>query len=220
MIASELISYDIPPLKLTDTGVKALDWMEEFKVKDMPVINKNKYIGILEESDVLDRNNIDDPISTYDLNFRKPFVYQSQHLFEAIARLVENEVDVLPVLNEQEDYVGLITTSAILEFFAKTVSISSQGSIITLELNINDYSLAEISKIVESDNAKILASFITSHIESTKLEVTLKINKTDITRILHTFERFNYTITASYNESEYYEDLKNRYDEFMRFLNT
>lgn len=220
MIASELISYDIPPLKLTDTGSKALEWMEEFKVKDMPVIDKNKYIGIIEESDVLDRNNIEDKINSYNLNFRKPFVYQNQHLFEVIAQLVENEVDILPVLNEQEDYIGLITTSAILEFFAKTVSISNQGSIITLELNINDYSLAEISKIVESDDAKILASFITSHIDSTKLEVTLKINKTDITRILHTFDRFNYTVTASYNESEYHEDLKNRYDEFMRFLNT
>jgi len=220
MVASELISYDIPPLKLTDSGSKALEWMEEFKVKDMPVIDRNKYIGIIEESDVLDRNNIEDKINSYNLNFRKPFVYQNQHLFEAIAQLVENEVDVLPVLNEQEDYLGLITTSAILEFFAKTVSISNQGSIITLELNINDYSLAEISKIVESDDAKILASFITSHVDSTKLEVTLKINKTDITRILHTFDRFNYTVTASYNESEYHEDLKNRYDEFMRFLNT
>ena len=79
--------------------------------------------------------------------------------------------------------------------------------------------MAEIAKLVESDDAKILASFITSHVDSKKLEVTLKINKTEITRILHTFERFNYIVTASYNESEYYKDLQNRYDEFMRFLN-
>ena len=42
MIASELISYDIPPLKLSDTGAKALDWMEEFKTSDIPVIDNNK----------------------------------------------------------------------------------------------------------------------------------------------------------------------------------
>ena len=95
MIASELISYDIPPLKLTDTGSKALEWMEEFKVKDMPVIDKNKYIGIIEESDVLDRNNIEDKINSYNLNFRKPFVYQNQHLFEVIAQLVEASADYL-----------------------------------------------------------------------------------------------------------------------------
>lgn len=219
MTASELISYDIPPLKLTDSGEKTLEWMEEFKVKDLPVIQDRKYIGIIEESDVLDRNNLDDKISTYNLNFRKPFIYQHQHLFEAISQLVENDVDVLPVLNSDNEFLGLITIKAIIEFFAQTVSIDNAGSIITLELNIKDYSLAEIAKIVESDDAKILASFITSHKDSTKMEVTLKINKTDITRILHTFDRFSYTVTASYNESEYHEDLKNRYDEFMRFLN-
>ncbi len=58
MTASELISYDIPPLKITDSGEKALDWMEEFKVKDLPVINERQYVGIIEESDVLDRNNL------------------------------------------------------------------------------------------------------------------------------------------------------------------
>ena len=73
--------------------------------------------------------------------------------------------------------------------------------------------------MVESDEAKILSSFITSHTDSTKLEVTLKINKTEISRILHTFERFNYTVLASYNESEYQKDMQTRYDEFMRFLN-
>ena len=94
------------------------------------------------------------------------------------------------------------------------------GSIITLEMNIRDYSMVEIAKIVESDDAKILASYLTSSIDTTKLEVTIKVNKTDITRILHTFSRYDYTVTASYNESEYYEDLKQRYEAFMRYLNT
>ena len=79
--------------------------------------------------------------------------------------------------------------------------------------------MAEIAKMVESDDAKVLSSFITSHVDSNKLEVTIKINKTDISRILHTFERFSYVVTASYNESEYHKDLKDRYDEFIRFLN-
>jgi acetoin utilization protein AcuB len=219
MNALELISYDIPPLKLSDSGTKALDWMEEFKVTCIPVINNGKYVGIIEESDVLDRNNPEDKIESYDLSFRKPAANQNQHFFELISLLVENEIDVLPVIDEQNHYTGLITVKNILQYFAKAISVANQGSIITLELNVNDYSLAEISKMVESNDAKILASFITSHTDSTKLEVTIKINKTEITRILHTFERFNYTVTASYNETEYHKDLQDRYDEFMRFLN-
>jgi CBS domain-containing protein len=219
MIASELISYDIPPLKLSDSGSKALSWMEEFKVSDIPVVDNGNYIGLIHESDILDRNDQEDKISNYNLNFRNPLAHQNQHLFELIALIVNNKVDILPVIDQNEKYLGIITMNSILTYFSKAVSIVNQGSIITLELNIKDYSLAEIAKLVESDDAKILASFITSHPDSTKLEVTLKINKTEITRILHTFERFNYVVTASYNETEYHKDLQDRYDEFMRFLN-
>ncbi|MBL1232321.1 MAG: CBS domain-containing protein [Vicingaceae bacterium] len=219
MIASQLITYEIPPLKLSDKGSRALDWMEEFKVTDLPVVNNGEYLGMIEETQLLDRSNIDDLISSYNLNFKKPFVHENQHVFEIISLIVQNEVDLLPVLGSNDKFLGIITINSILKFFSETVSIANQGSIITIQLNINDYSLAEIAKIVESDNAKILASFITSHPDSTKLEVTLKINKNEITRILATFERFNYTITASYNETDYQKDLQNRYDEFMRFLN-
>ena len=219
MIASQLITYEIPPLKLSDKGSRALDWMEEFKVTDLPVVNNGEYLGMIEETQLLDRSNIDDLISSYNLMFKKPYVHENQHVFEIISLIVQNEVDLLPVLGANDKFLGIITINSILKFFSETVSIANQGSIITIQLNINDYSLAEIAKIVESDNAKILASFITSHPDSTKLEVTLKINKNEITRILATFERFNYTITASYNETDYQKDLQNRYDEFMRFLN-
>ena len=219
MIASELISYNIPPLKTSDTGSKALDWMEEFKVTCISVIDEGKYVGLIEEADVLDRNNADDEIATYNLDCRKPAGYENQHFFELVSLFVEHDIDVLPIIDQKENYLGLITTKNMLKYFSKAISISNHGSIITLELNINDYSLAEISKMVESNDAKILASFITSHPDSTKLEVTLKINKTKISRILHTFNRFDYVVTASYNETEYHKDLQKRYDEFMRFLN-
>jgi len=219
MIATELISYDIPPLKLSDTGVKALDWMEEFKTSELPVVEGNRYIGIVSESEILDRNNVDDPIKNYNLTFKTPSVKESQHLFEVISVIVQHDINLLPVIDAKENYLGLITTKKIIQYFAQVVSVANVGSILTIEVNIKDYSLSEISRMVESDDAKILASFITSHKDSNKLEVTLKINKTEISRILHTFERFNYTVLAAYNESEYQKDLQDRYDEFMRFLN-
>jgi predicted transcriptional regulator len=219
MVASELISYDVPPLKLVDTGLKALDWMEEFKTSELPVVDNGKYIGLISESVVLDRNNLDETIDNYDFTFKNPFVLENQHLFEIISLIVQNDISVLPVVNKSQKYLGLITLKKVIHYFSKAISIANPGSILTLEVNLKDYSLAEISKLVESDDAKVLTSFITSHSDSNKLEVTLKINKTEVSRILHTFERFNYTVIASYNETEYHKDLQNRYDEFMRFLN-
>ena len=74
MIALELISYDIPPLKLSDTGVKVLDWMEEFKTTDLPVVDNNKYVGLIGESEILDRNDIEDPLKSYNLTFKTFFI--------------------------------------------------------------------------------------------------------------------------------------------------
>jgi acetoin utilization protein AcuB len=219
MIASELISYDIPPLKISDRGAKALDWMEEFKVTELPIVDDGQYLGLIGESDILDRNDIDEAISAYNLTFSTPSIQSDKHLFEVISMIVEHDVDLLPVVDSNDQYLGVITIKNILHHFSKAISVSNPGSILTLEVNLRDYSLSEIARMVESDDAKVLASFITSHADSNKLEVTLKINKTEISRILHTFERFNYTILASYNESEYQKDMQTRYDEFQRFLN-
>jgi len=219
MIASELISYDIPPLKLTDTGHKALDWMEEFKTTELPIVKDGEYLGLINETILLDSNDADGMIESFAHNLLKPFVQDSQHMFEVISTMVDNDIHILPVVNSSNQYLGVITNKMIVNNLSKVVSVSNAGSILTLEVNIKDYSLSEIARMVESDDAKVLASFITSHPDSRKLEVTLKINKTEISRILHTFERFNYVVLASYNESEYHENLQNKYDEFMRFLN-
>ena len=219
MIASELISYEIPPLKLADTGIKALDWMEEFKTTELPIVNEGEYLGLISESNLLDNNDIDGAIEGFTFHLPKPFVNENQHLFEVISKMVENDIDVLPVVNSGGKYLGIITNKMLVNSLSRVISVSNAGSILTLEINVKDYSLSEIARMVESDDAKILASFITSHPDSTKLEVTLKINKTEISRILHTFERFNYVVLASYNESEYHENLQNKYDEFIRFLN-
>jgi CBS domain-containing protein len=219
MIARALISNEIPPLKLTDNGERVLNWMDEFKVAELPLIDGKKYLGLVEEYHIIDANDVKQQLGELHLKLDRPFVLEHQHLFDVIITLAKYDVDVVAVLNANDEYLGVISSRDIIKHLAQTVSIENAGSIVTLEMNTKDYSMVEIAKIVESDNAKILSSFVSSNVDSTKLEVTLKINKSDISRILHTFDRFNYKVTASYQESEYIEDLKKRYDEFMRYLN-
>jgi hypothetical protein len=129
------------------------------------------------------------------------------------------KLSVIPVLNDKDQYLGLIHLSTLLQHFAEMASMKESGGLLVLELNIHDYSLSEISRIVESNDGKILSLYISSHIDSTKLEVTIKINKTDLSSIIQTFNRYNYTIKASFHQSEYVDDLKDRFDSFMSFLN-
>ncbi|HJM16746.1 MAG TPA: hypothetical protein QF851_04760, partial [Flavobacteriales bacterium] len=141
------------------------------------------------------------------------------HLFDIIEVLEKNNLSVVPVLDEEKQYQGVITNRKLLYTIAKSAAIQSIGGVIVLKMNNNDYSLTEIANIVESNNTKILSSYVTSTPESTKMELTLKLNTSDIVSIVKDLERFDYLITASYKEDESDVDFLERYEQLMRFLN-
>jgi signal-transduction protein with cAMP-binding, CBS, and nucleotidyltransferase domain len=219
MYARELISDDIPPLKTSDTGERALAWMDEFRVSHLPIVNSVDFLGLISESDILDFNSSSEPIGGHSLNLSRPFVYDYQHTYDVLKVMSSLKLSVIPVLNDKDQYLGLIHLSTLLQHFAEMASMKESGGLLVLELNLHDYSLSEIARIVESNDAKILSLYISSHIDSTKLEVTIKINRTDLSSIIQTFNRYNYTIKASFHQSEYVDDLKDRFDSFMSFLN-
>ena len=126
---------------------------------------------------------------------------------------------IVPVLDEENHYKGVITNRKLMYTIAKSATIQSVGGVIVLEMNNNDYSLTEIASIVESNDTKILSSYIISKPNSTNIEITLKLNKQDITAIIKDFERREYKVSASYKEEEADGDFLERYESLMRFLN-
>ncbi len=218
MRAQELITEEIPPLNHLDTGEKALIWMDEFKVSHLPVLKNGNFVGLISESDILDKMNLDETLDKLFDHLPRPYVLSSSHLYEVLHRISEHRISVLPILDEQENYIGCTSVYHLLTLIANTGSIKEPGGIIVLELNAHDYSMSQIAQIVESNNAKILSSYIMSPPDSTKLEVTLKINQIELGRIIRTFERYDYTIKASYQKSEVDDDIQNRYESLMNFL--
>ena len=148
-----------------------------------------------------------------------PFVLGSQHLFDIIEILEVNSLTVVPVLDKNKKYLGAISNRKLLYTIAKSSAVQSMGGVFVLEINQNDYSMSEIARIIEDSNAKILSSYITSVPNSTKMELTIKVNKTEIDGIISDFERFEYKIMASYQESGSQEDMMQRYESLMRYLN-
>ncbi len=219
MVARELISDAIPPLNLRDTGSKALKWMDEFRVNHLPVVENKEYLGLVSEDDIFNLNKPEEPMSSHQLAVARPFVYEEQHIYEAIKLTSKLNLTNLPVLNVQKEYVGCLTPADLVRGLASIAAIEGAGGIVVLELNVRDYSLNEISRIVESNDARILSLYISSKPESNKLELTMKIDKMDLTRILASFYRFNYVVKATFHESEFIEDVKARYDSLMNYLN-
>lgn len=219
MIVSDLITDEVPPLKHTDSVDLALNWMEEFKVNHLAVTKGKEYIGVVSEAELLDSNHPDFSIDNLKLNLRKPVIHQNQHAYDALRLMSKMNLSLLPVLDEKEEFVGSITQKSVLEKMAGITSVQEPGGIIVLQMNDNDYNLTQIASIVEGNDAKILSVNVTSSPETREIEVTLKINNEDLSRILQTFYRYNYNVKATYHQSHYEDDLKNRFNEFMRFIN-
>jgi len=217
MIAKEL-AYPIVVLKTSDTGQAALSLMEELKISHLPIVNNEEFLGLISQSDIYNLNSPDEPIGNHILSVAKPFVYQDQNIFEVFRLMSEQKLTLLPVLDNNSKYIGSISISNLVFRFAEASSFKNPGGIITLELNQNDYSLSEIAQIIESNDAKVLSLFVSSHPDSTKLEITIKLNKMDLRPVLQTFYRYNYNVTASQTQEEYNDGLKERFDSLMNYL--
>ena len=219
MNAIDLITYEIPPLVHTDTGEKALIWMDEFKVSHLPVLKNGNFVGVVSETHILDKMDVTENLDVLFQHLPRPFVLSNAHLFEILSKISEFRISVIPILDDKEQYLGCTSIYELMTSIANTSSMKDKGGIIVLEINQLDYSMAQIGQIVEGNEAKILSSTILSDASSTKLDVTLKINQEDLTSIIRTFERYDYVVKASYQNGVGAEDLQWRYDALMNYLN-
>jgi CBS domain-containing protein len=208
MHAIDLITPDIPPLRPQDDVSRALDWMEEFKVGHLPVVEGRRLVGMVKDTDLVDRNDPRASIAAVMDQVEVPFAKGGQHIYE-----------VMKLVSDMGEYLGTITEHEALRRLAQVTNISDPGSIVVLEMNQVDYSLQQIARIVEGNDAKVLSVYGHSLPGSTRMEVTLKINREDISDILQSFDRYEIQVKTTYQGSRFHDDLRGRYDELMRFIN-
>ncbi len=221
MLAKDLMSDLVPALKTSDTGSQALSWMDIFRISHLPIVNNRDFLGLISDKDIYNMNQSDEAIGNHNLSLFSPYVFEDQHIYEVIEIASRLKLTVIPVLGRNNHYLGMITLTDLVEVFADLSALKHPGGILVLEVNQNDYSLTEISQIVEGNDAKILSLYISTSIDTTRMTVTLKINRNDLSSVMRTFERYEYNIVASYLKDDEEEKLfEERYDLFMRYLNT
>ncbi|MFD1631527.1 CBS domain-containing protein [Pseudopedobacter beijingensis] len=218
MIAAELVANTILPLKPSDSVQKADNRMAEFCVTHLPIVQKHQFIGVISEEDIMQVTDTSVEVGAVKLSLMNAFVYEDQHVYDVIRAFYEQKLSILPVLSSDMEYLGLVSQQVLTESFAKIASVAERGAVIVLEIGNRDNSLSHIAQIVESNNAQILSSYISSIPDSTKLEITLKINKVEISHIVASFLRYDYTIKATYNFLDKDNGVKDRYDSLMNYL--
>ncbi len=218
MIASSLITDTIPPVFVNESCEKALIWMDEFKVAHLPVVDGTEYVGLVSDDLIFDSNDDTAPVGSLNLISHRPFVFEHQHVYEVMKLMADLNVSVIPVLDKNENYIGLTTTHKVMSALTSMAYAEQAGAVIVVEMNENDYSMAHLGQLIEGNNTKILSSYVTSSSDSTQIEVTLKLNRKDIGGVLQTLYRFEYNVKETYAGNKYEEDMQDRYDGLLKYL--
>lgn len=219
MISAELISDIIPALKTSDTVQKALDRMTEFKIYHLPIVNESQFLGLVSEDELIEIRDTQAPIGSLSLTILNPFVFDSAHIYDVMRLFSQMKLSLVPVLDQQKNYIGVVSINNLLSYTAETYAVKEPGGIIELSISNRNNSLSHMAQIVEADNAQILSSYVSSVPDSTELEVTLKINKTELSAIVASFERYDYQVKAVYNNTKNDDSSTDRYNSLMNYLN-
>lgn len=220
MLAEKLISEVITSVPPTEKGQKVLNQMDLYRVSHMPVVDDNRYLGLISDKIIYDLNLLEEPIKKEQDKFNTSHVHKDQHIFEVAALMYKLKLSVIPVLGSDHDYRGAITLYELARRFARFFSLQEVGGVIVLEVNINDYSLAHISRIIEENETKILSSFLDRIPGTQNLDVVLKLDKEDLSPVIQALNRYDYNVKGVYLDHSMLNDLyQDRYDQFMKFMN-
>ena len=222
MIAENLITESIPTVSLDEIGSKVLMLMEIFRVSHLPVVVESEYLGVVSDKEIYDAENFDEKIGKYiSPILLQPHVHINQHIFEVVGVSLGCGVSIIPVLENDHSYKGSITRTDLAIKITELFSSNEPGGIIVLELTEINYSLSQISQIIEGNDARILSLYIHKPSPSSKeLDVTIKVNVVDLSGIIQTFVRYDYLIKETYMDHSQIKSLfDDRYDQFMRYIN-
>lgn len=219
MIPEHLITKSVFAMNTSDTGMQALSWMGEFKVLHLPIVNNEKLLGVISEDDIFKLNDPEAPIGNHRLSLQKPYVFKHQHIYDVIKIVHENKLSLVPVIDDKENYIGVIGLYELTQFYSELASANQPGGVIVLAVDVNNYMVSQIGQIIEENDAHILSLYTLNSHNSNKVDIYIKIDKTDLRPIIKSFERFDYDVLESYMESDFNNELEDRYDSLMHYLN-
>lgn len=219
MLAADLINHNIPVLKPTDTVARAMELMNNARMSQLVVADGGTYLGMVEEDLLLDYDE-GTILNNTAIDYLGVFVLGYQHLYELLGTASRYDLKCLAVLDDEQTFVGTLVVADLYQRFAELLGTYEPGAIIEMNLSTRDYSLSEISRLIESENAKVTGSYVTGNTQDydNPLRITLKLNKTDISAIVATLERFGYIIDATYAHTPFEHVDQQRYDMLMKYL--
>lgn len=219
MLASALINTEITALRPSDTVNTALNWMDEFKVRHLPVVEDGKLLGMIGDMNLLAVEDEHTPLGQLPLHSEDIHAHDHQQLFEFLHFFKNYGLSLIPILNKAGNYQGVIGEADLFHYFAEAFS-TELGGVLMLSMDYRDYSLSEISRLVESNKARVIGTLVEVDPENNnRLFLTLKLNTSDTRYVVATLERFGYKLIGQFQWQEEAVSVESdRLNSLMKFL--
>src|ERR1043165_529458 len=218
MLTGNLQTQTLPYLRLSDKVYQALELMNENHVEHLPIVDGEKYVGMISEGDLSQAENDHSTLEQFSQSISNPSVKDDEHVLKAIQVAVQNGLTVVPIVGEESDLIGVVTYTDLLKYSSEFMSLNEPGGLIVLEIESKDYSFNEISRIIEGNEAQIKQ--LNTNVDPTTglMEVTIKINKTEVSDIVASFQRHEYNVKYYFGEELFENELRTNYDNLMNYL--
>lgn len=218
MTAENYIDTSIPYVTPDYTCSRVLSLMDTFKMSYLPVVENDIYLGMVSEDELYDKSLFEEKMSEFGI-MRAPLVLSTQHVLDVLAVATHFSVPIVPVVNADRKYLGSVTSQNLLNALSKITNVQSKGAVLVLEMGVHDYSLSEIARIVESENAKLISSYVTEYEDSTRIDVTLVVNMAEISPVVKSLERYGYKVNTFFSGSNKIDDFyRERYELLMNYM--
>lgn len=219
MNSIEALFADISPVLISETGTRAFDVMTEYRLEHIPITDEGVFSGMLYMDALLTLDDMDKPINRLPLTLHPLYVVHSQHMTKAITRLASGGLSCIAVVDDQMIYEGLITVTSAFKAIGNLPMFRDKGGILEIDMNIRDYMLSDIIHIIEQNNSKILGLYMNTQLESQMIRVTVKLNNQNMMVLMKEFERRGIDITVHDLSREESDDLRQRYEHLVHYLN-
>jgi predicted transcriptional regulator len=218
MLTRDLLSQSLPTLQLHDKIFNVLQMMSDCHVSHLAVADGEKFAGIASEEFLMQAPDDTREIREHKEGFPFLFVNEKEHFLKALQIAVDNRLSMVPVVGENNELMGMVSYRELLKKASEFINVKEPGGLIVLELDRNNYSFSELSRLVETNDAQITQLNTLTDLETGLMQVTIKINKAEVSDIVATFQRYEYNVKYYFGEELYENELRSNYDNLMNYL--
>ncbi|MEY3323810.1 MAG: hypothetical protein RLZ11_124 [Bacteroidota bacterium] len=218
MQIQELNYASLPWIQPMDSVASAMQRMEDEQLTQLPVVEAEHYVGLLNMDLLLSAEDDSLPVQQLIQLLPKPQIHPEDHFLSAVQIVAEQSLRLIPVVSAEGELLGVVEQTELMNAVSSFLGLQDSGALLVVEKEFHQYSASEIIKLVETNDAQVMQLNTRSNAQAGTMLITLRLNRSEISDIISTFQRYEYTIRFFIGEEQYANELRSNYDNLIHYL--